>query len=130
MARIRGIGPASARASAAAIGLCVALGGVLAAQEASAPPPEAPILPGLKSGWNELDASWISLRLNFQALEDGAFFSQDAASKEQVGDLSATSLFRVDDLTLSGRIKFAHPWSFMVGGNYGASIPPALRAGP
>ncbi len=113
------------------IALLLGLGGLNAAafaQEAPAsPPPEAPLLPGLKGGWNELDASWIHLRLNFEALEDGAFYSQDAANKKQVGDLSPTALFRVDDLSLSGQIKFAHPWTFLVGGNYRGLDPTSAR---
>jgi phosphate-selective porin OprO/OprP len=88
--------------------------GALAAQESG---PD-PLLPFLKSGWNEIDASWISVRLGFAALEDGAFYSQSAANKSQVGALSPEGLFRVDDLLLSGQIKFAHPWAFVVGGNY------------
>ncbi len=51
-------------------------------------------------------------------MEDGAFYAQDAASKQQVGDLETEQLFRLDDLSLSGRIKFSRPWSFRVGGNY------------
>lgn len=91
---------------------------LLASFRASAQVPDAPEKPAPKGPWSEIDASWISLRLNVQALEDGAFYSQDAASKQQVGDLSPEALFRVDDLLLSAQIKFPHPWTFVVGGNY------------
>ena len=75
----------------------------------SAPPPA--------HSWNELDASWISVRFGAAIMEDGAFYSQDAANKEQVGQLSPEGLFRVDDLSLSGQIKFPHPWRYEVAGN-------------
>ena len=78
--------------------------------------------------WNELDASWISVRLGAAVLEDGAFYSQNAANKEQVGQLSPEGLFRVDELSLSGQIKFARPWTFEVGGNYKGLDPTASRS--
>jgi phosphate-selective porin OprO/OprP len=68
--------------------------------------------------WNELDASWISVRLGAAIMEDGAFYSQNAANKEQVGQLTPEGLFRVDDLSLSGQIKLPHPWFYEVAGNY------------
>ncbi len=68
--------------------------------------------------WNELDASWISVRLGAAIMEDGAFYSQNAASKEQVGQLTPEGLFRVDELSLSGQIKFPHPWRYEVAGDY------------
>jgi phosphate-selective porin OprO/OprP len=98
--------------------------GALAAQEAVA---ETPGASPPRRAWNELDASWVSLRLNFAAMEDGAFFSQDARSKEQVGDLSNEQLFRVDDLSLSGQLEFARPWIFQVGGNYRGLEPTSSR---
>jgi len=58
------------------------------------------------------------VRLGFSALEDGAFFSQDAASRQQVGNLSPDALFRLDDLSLSGQIKLPHPWSYDISANY------------
>ena len=96
-----------------------------AAQHASEAP--SPLLPFLKTGWNELDTSWISVKLGFAALEDGAFYSQNAASKQQVGSLTPEGLFRVDDLLLSGQIKFAHPWTYAVGGNYKGLDPTSAR---
>ena len=89
-----------------------------AAQEA-APAPKRP--------WNELDLPGVSLRLDFQALEDGAFFSQDAANEQQVGDLPSKALFRVDDLLLTGQIRFSRPWTFAVGGNYRGLDPTSAR---
>jgi len=77
--------------------------------------------------WNELELPWISARLGFAAMEDGAFYSQDAANKEQVGDLSAEQLFRVDDLSVSGEIKFRHPWRFVFAGNYRGLDPTASQ---
>ena len=61
-------------------------------------------------------------------MEDGAFYSQDAASKQQVGQLSPEGLFRVDDLSLSGQIKFPHPWSYEVAGNYKGLDPTSTRS--
>jgi phosphate-selective porin OprO/OprP len=97
-----------------------------AKQNASEAP--APLLPFLKSGWNELDTSWISVRLTFAALEDGAFYSQDPTSKRQVGSLTPEGLFRVDDLLLSGQIKFARPWTYVVGGNYKGLDPTSAQS--
>ena len=91
--------------------------GVLVGAASTRAQADADVAASPKRPWNELDASWISARLVFQAFEDGAFFSQDPASKEQVGDLSSTALFRVDDLLLTGQIKFPHPWTFAVGGS-------------
>ena len=91
--------------------LTVAIAGCSAALLAQAGPPPA-------HPWNELDASWISVRFGAAIMEDGAFYSQDAANKEQVGQLSPEGLFRVDDLSLSGQIKFPHPWRYEVAGNY------------
>jgi phosphate-selective porin OprO/OprP len=94
------------------------LSAALVAQESAEPP---------KRPWNELDTSWMTVRLGFAALEDGAFFSQDAESKQQVGNLPSKALFRVDDLLLSGQLKFARPWSFVVGGNYKGLDPTSDR---
>ena len=58
------------------------------------------------------------MRLGFSALEDGAFYSQDAASKQQVGSLPSEGLFRLDDLGLTGQIKFSHRWDYEVSANY------------
>ena len=68
--------------------------------------------------WYELDTSWVSARLGFAAMEDGAFYSQDAANKQQVGDLSAEQLFRLDNLSVSGLIKLPRPWKYELAGNY------------
>ena len=84
--------------------------GGTAAVLAQAAPPAHP--------WNELDTSWISVRFGAAVMEDGAFYSQNAANKEQVGQLTPEGLFRVDDLSLSGQIKFPHPWLYQVAGNY------------
>ena len=84
------------------------------AQESPGPPPSSVRW----YPWYELDAPWISVRFHFAAMEDGAFYTQDAPSVEQVGHLSNEQLFRVDDLELAGTIKFAKPWAFRVGGNY------------
>ncbi len=96
---------------ALALGFGLSVGGF--AQEA--PPPT---LTAARHPWNELETSWISVRLGFAALEDGAFYSQDAASKQQVGQLSSEGLFRLDDLALTGQIKFSHPWDYEVSANY------------
>jgi len=104
----------------AALGLWAALGGLLAAQE-------PPSMPEARHPWNELDTSWISVRLDLQAFVDGAFYAQNALSKQQVGDLTPEGLFRVDDLTLSGQIKFPRPWSYMVGGSYRGLDPTDTR---
>ena len=77
--------------------------------------------------WNEVETSWATARLGFAAMEDGAFYAQDAASKQQVGDLSAQSLFRVDDLSLTGRIRLSRPWTYQVAGNYRGLDPTASR---
>ncbi len=90
----------------------------LAAQE----PPESP-----KRPWNELDTPWFSATLGFAAMEDGAFYSQDAASRQQVGDLSAEQLFRLDNLAISGEIKLRRPWRYTIAGNYRGLEPTASR---
>jgi phosphate-selective porin OprO/OprP len=77
--------------------------------------------------WNEVDTSWISARLGFAAMEDGAFYSQDAASQQQVGDLTGEQLFRLDNLAVSGEIKFPRPWRYTVAGNYRGLDPAASR---
>ncbi len=77
--------------------------------------------------WNELDTSWISARLGFAAMEDGAFYSQDAANKQQVGDLSAEQLFRLDNLSVFGLIKLRHPWRYEIAGNYRGLDPTESR---
>ena len=61
-------------------------------------------------------------------MEDGAFYAQDAANKQQVGDLSAEQLFRLDDLSISGQIKLRHPWRYEVSGNYRGLDPTASRS--
>ncbi len=78
--------------------------------------------------WNELDTSWISARLGLAAMEDGAFYSQDPASKQQVGDLSAEQLFRLDNLSISGEIKFRRPWRYTIAGNYRGLDPTSSRS--
>jgi len=68
--------------------------------------------------WNELDTAWASVRLGFAAMQDGAFYSQDATNKQQVGDLTNEQLFRLDDLSLGGEFKFRRPWRYAIAGNY------------
>ncbi len=87
---------------------------------------QEPNVPARKP-WNELDFSWISVQLGFAAMEDGAFYSQDAASKQQVGDLSAEQLFRVDDLSIAGDIKLPRPWRYTLAGNYRGLDPTTSR---
>jgi phosphate-selective porin OprO/OprP len=104
------------RAGAALLStLLLGLSAALAAQEPSRRP------------WNELDTSWISARLGFAAMEDGAFYSQDAANKQQVGDLSAEQLFRLDDLSVSGVIQLPRPWKYELAGNYRGLDPTESR---
>jgi hypothetical protein len=111
------------------LGPRIVLASVLAAGVAAAAfPQDVPPAAAPKRPWNQLDASWISGRLSFAALEDGAFFSQDAESKQQVGDLTSKALFRVDDLLLSGQLKFARPWTFVVGGSYRGLDPTSARS--
>ena len=78
--------------------------------------------------WYEIDTSWTSVRFHFAAMEDGALYSQDAASEEQVGDLHNEQLFRVDALELAGQITLSSPWSFRIGGNYRGLDPAASRS--
>ncbi len=61
-------------------------------------------------------------------MEDGAFYSQDAASKQQVGTLSPEGLFRLDDLSLTGRIKLPHPWGYEISANYKGLDPTDTRS--
>ena len=83
-------------------------------QEPPAPPP-----PSVRwHPWYALDTSWMSVQFHFAGMEDGAFYTQDAPSEQQVGNLNNEQLFRVDDLELAGTIKFARPWAFRIGGNY------------
>jgi phosphate-selective porin OprO/OprP len=77
--------------------------------------------------WYELDTSWISVGLHLAVMEDGAFYTQDAPSEEQVGNLRNEQLFRVDDLQLAGKIKLARPWAYRIGGNYKGLDPTASR---
>ena len=90
----------------------------LVAQEAPSP---------ARHPWNELETSWISVRLGFAALEDGAFYTQDSESKQQVGSLPSEGLFRLDDLALTGQIKFSHPWDYEVSANYKGLDPTDTR---
>jgi len=116
---------AALRCACRAAAFWAALGGAALAQDPASPPDARANVPARP--WYELETSWASFRLGFAALEDGAFFSQDAPSQRQVGDLSATSLFRVDDLLLTGQIKFPQPWGFAVGGNYRGLDPTSAR---
>jgi hypothetical protein len=75
--------------------------------------------------WYELDTSWMSMRFHLAVMEDGALYTQDAASEEQVGNLKNEQLFRIDDLEIAGTIKFAKPWSYRFGGNYKGLDPTA-----
>ena len=97
------------------VSLGVCLTAAMAAQEIS------------KRPWNELDLPCISARLDFAAMEDGAFYSQDAESKQQVGDLSAEQLFRLDNLSISGEIKLRRPWRYAFAGNYRGLDPTGSR---
>ena len=90
-------------------------------------PPAANATAATNRPWNEFETSWISLRLGFAAMEDGVFYVQDSASRQQMGDLTNEALFRLDDLSLSGRIKFARPWTFQVAGNYRGLDPTSSR---
>jgi phosphate-selective porin OprO and OprP len=98
--------------------LSFSLSVALAAQESPGPP---------KRAWNELDTPWISALLGFAAMEDGAFYSQDASSKQQVGDLAAEQLFRLDNLSISGEIKLRRPWRYVFAGNYRGLEPTTSR---
>jgi len=68
--------------------------------------------------WNQLELPWVSARLGFAAMEDGAFYSQDAANERQVGNLSNEQLFRLDDLALRGELRFRVPWRYEIAANY------------
>lgn len=101
----------------------------VAAQEVPRPDP-APAAPAAATAhrpWNEVETSWISVRLGMALLEDGAFYSQNAASIHQVGNIPSEALFRVDDLSLSGEIKLPHPWRYEVSGNYKGLDPTDTR---
>ena len=94
-------GRASRRAAPALL-LAAGLSFPAAAEEPPRPePPVPPSAAGPKRPWNELETSWISLRLGFAAMEDGAFYVQDSASRQQMGDLTNEALFRLHDLSLS-----------------------------
>jgi phosphate-selective porin OprO/OprP len=81
---------------------------LLFAQESPTPP----------RPWNELSTSWIDLQLHITAMVDGAFFSQSAASKEQVGDLGPRGEFRLDNLEVDGQLTAPFPWSFQIEAEY------------
>jgi phosphate-selective porin OprO/OprP len=68
--------------------------------------------------WNELSTSWLALQLHATVLEDGAFFSQNEASENQVGALPSAAEFRVDRLQLNGQLTAPFPWSFEVNAGY------------
>jgi phosphate-selective porin OprO/OprP len=114
------------RAAGILIPITALLVPVAAAQEPLPPERVTAEAPSTRP-WNELEASWISVRLGFAAMEDGAFYVQDAASREQVGTLSSEALFRLDDLSLSGQLRFARPWSFRFAGNYNGLDPTSSR---
>ena len=84
-----------------------------AALQAHAQEPAVP-----KRPWNELSTSWIDLQLHITAMVDGAFFSQNAASVAQVGDLGPEALFRLDNLEVDGQLRAPFPWSFQIEGEY------------
>ena len=84
-----------------------------AALQAHAQEPAVP-----KRPWNELSTSWIDLQLHITAVVDGAFFSQNAASVAQVGDLGPEALFRLDNLEVDGQLRAPFPWSFQIEGEY------------
>lgn len=95
------------------LGLAAALGqpAALAAQEAPAPA-------SVWRSWNQLDASWIDLQLHITAMLDGAFFSQNAANVEQVGDLGPRKEFRLENLELDGQLLAPFPWRFQIAAEY------------
>jgi phosphate-selective porin OprO/OprP len=68
--------------------------------------------------WNELSTSWIALQLHLTVMEDGAFFSQNATSVDQVGQLVSTGEFRLNRMELDGQLTAPIPWSFEVNANY------------
>ena len=109
--------------------LAIGLSAEAAAEEASRPDaaPAAPAVAAPHRPWNEVETSWISVRLGMALLEDGAFYSQNAPSIQQVGDIPSEALFRLEDLSLSGEIKWTHPWTYEVSGNYKGLDPTDTR---
>jgi phosphate-selective porin OprO/OprP len=108
------------RVHRAAFALALALAAAVAAmgqetltQEAAPSPAAPPKLP-----WNQWANSWITLKLDITAMVDGAFFSQDAASVEQVGNVPNDAKFRLDNLEIDGTLHFPIPWSFQIAGEY------------
>ena len=97
------------------VGLGVCVTAAMVAQEST------------KRPWYEVDTSWISAGLGFAAMDDGAFYSQDAESKQQVGDLSSEQLFRLDNLSISGEIELCRPWRYVFAGNYRGLEPTVSR---
>jgi phosphate-selective porin OprO/OprP len=110
--------PGLARLGAFALALAAGAPACAAGQEAvvqEAPPP-APA--AVKLPWNEWATSWIALKLDITAMLDGAFFSQDAASVEQVGGVPNDVKFRLENFELDGKLHWPIPWSFQIAGTY------------
>jgi phosphate-selective porin OprO/OprP len=82
-------------------------------QEASPSAPAPTKLP-----WNQYANSWIALTLDITAMLDGAFFSQDPASVEQVGNLPNDVQFRLENFELDGQLHAPFRWSFQIAGEY------------
>src|SRR5215469_3846295 len=62
--------------------------------------------------WNHYEGEWFSVRLGGVVMADVAGYSQDAASVQQVGQLSTVAQLRNFRLTLSGDLNFPQPWSY------------------
>ena len=71
-----------------------------------------------KRPWNELSMSWIDLQLHITAMEDGAFFVQDAGSVAQVGAVPNDAQFRLDNFEVDGQLRAPFPWSFQIEAEY------------
>ena len=68
--------------------------------------------------WNEFSTDWVALQLHTTLMEDGALFSQNAASVSQVGAVADAQEFRVSRLQLNGQLTAPFPWSFEVNAGY------------
>jgi phosphate-selective porin OprO and OprP len=88
----------------------VAPAGLVGQEAVSASAPARP--------WNELSTDWIALQLHVTAMEDGAFFSQNAANESQLGEIPSAGEFRVSRLQLNGQVTAPFPWSFEVNAGY------------
>src|SRR5262245_31867298 len=88
--------------------LATAVSGIGRAQDA----------PTVWKSWHELDAPWIDLQLHITTMVDGAFFSQNAANVQQVGDLGPRGEFRLENLEVDGQLLAPFPWSFQIAAEY------------